>query len=423
VDGSREERAELLRFLGRPELQRLWPLVRERLERLGGARGSVLLAAAGEAERRAVAGLLGLAKLPRGALRIPLDHLDRALRESRFAVDLKTAMALAGGPLRDRAGERAEEGRRRQELWAMAASHPAVAARPDLLPWLAELRASGLLFRLARLASIGDERQLLEQALAVLGALPRAQGEEVRLPVLASEVLGHSHALDAGRPVATLVLRALALLADRPPPASACERRELWEGAGVITDDLSCDVLALGLAPAGGGAVGDGLRAFAAAGEPARITLRQLATRDLEFPADLRVRVCENPVVVAAAADHWGPASAPLVCLEGFANHAGRKLLAGLARQGATIAYHGDFDWAGLAIANSLRETVPFAPWRFAAADYRAALAGGGERPLLRGKAVAAQWDADLGPTMADAGVAIEEEAVLGLLLADLRAD
>jgi uncharacterized protein (TIGR02679 family) len=403
------EPADLLRFLGRPELSRLWPEVRGRLERLGGIRGTVRLAAAGEEERRAVAGLLGLARLPPGELRIPLDRLDRALRESRFGVDLRTAMTLLGGPLRDRAAERAEERLRREELWAEAASHPVIVARPALHRWLADLRAGGLV----------RNGELLAQALAVLAALTPPP-EDVRLPVLASAVLGASHGLDTGRPVATLVLRALAVLADRPPPRSARERRELWERAGVITDDLSCDVLVLGLAPAGGGRIGEGLRAFAAAGEPVRITLRQLAAGDLAFPPGLTVRVCENPVVVAAAADRWGSACAPLVCTGGFPNHAGRTLLAHLARHGAGILYHGDFDWAGLTIANTLRETVPFHPWRFTADDYRAALVSLGERPPLRGRPVEAAWDPALGRAMADSGVAVEEETVLGDLLEEL---
>jgi len=388
--------------------------VRDRLERLGGPRGTVRLATAGEDERRAVADLLGLSELPRGELRVRLDRLDRALRGSRLGIGLPAALEALGGPLRDLSGEREGERLRWQEIWERAEVHPTVAARPGLRRWLADLKASGLLRRLA----VGEECRLLEQALAVLSLLPR----EVRLPVLASEALGASHALDPGRPVATLVLRALALLAGRPPPRSAAERRDLWESAGVIADDLSCDVLVLGLAPAGGGRIGEALRAFASEGEPVRLTLRQLAGRDLHFPSSLRVRVCENPVVVSAAADRWGPHCPPLVCLGGFPNHAGRRLLSRLAHQGAELLYHGDFDWAGLQIANHLLKTIPIRPWRFMAEDYRRALGTEAERPALGDRPTAAQWDPDLAPAMAAAGVAVEEETVLEALLGDLLA-
>lgn len=411
------EAEELLRFLGRPELRRLWTEVRSRLEQLGGPRGTVLLADIGEAERLMVADLLGLATVPGGALRIRLDHLDQILRESRFAVDLQTAVELLDGPLRNRPGERAEERYSRQKLWEEAARHPIVAARPALQNWLDQLRTGGVL---RRLAGVTDERLLLEQALAVLAALFRPEAAAMRLPVLASEVLGDSHALDAGRPVATLVLRALAREADLHPPQNAAERRQLWAQAGVVADDLSCQVLVLGLAPVEGGRVGESLRALAAAGEPARITLRQLINGDLAFPPGLEIRICENPVVVAAAADRWGPACPPLVCLEGFASHAAHTLLARLSSRNAVFLYHGDFDWDGLRIANKLRETVPFRSWRFTAADYKAALGSGGERPPLRSRRVEASWDADLGRALAEGGLAVEEETVLGELLGDL---
>jgi uncharacterized protein (TIGR02679 family) len=412
---------ELLSFLGRRDLARLWPEVRGRLERLGQARGTVRLAGATEAERQAIAGLCGLPTVPEGELRVRLDHLDRALRASRFATDLRTAMTLLGGPLRDRTEEVARERRRREDLWGEASAHAAVRARPDLQRWLAELRAAGLA---RRLGGLNGERRLLQQALGVLGALPPEQSG-VRLPVLARVTLGHSHGLDAGRPVATLVVRALAFLAGQPPPRGAAARRACWERAGVIVDDLSCDVLALGVAPLGGGWIGDGLRAFAAAGEPVWITLRQLAAGDLTFPAGALVRVCENPVVVAAAADLGAARGGPLVCLNGFPNQACSMLLAMLARQGAEIWYHGDFDWAGLRIANHLRQEVPFHPWRFTAPAYRlavAALAPGAERLSLGDPPVEAVWDDALGAAMRDAGVSIEEEAVLGDLMTDLQA-
>jgi uncharacterized protein (TIGR02679 family) len=407
------EREEIVRALARPDLGRLWPEVRHRLERLGSPRGSVRLAEAGEDERRAVADLLGLSELPRGELRIRLDRLDRALRGSRLGIGLPAALEALGGPLRDLSGEREGARLRWQEIWERAEAHPAVSGHPVLRRWLADLRASGLLRRLAS----GEEARLLDQALAVLSLLPR----EMRLPVLASEALGASHALDPGRPVATLVLRALAVLADRPPPRSASERRDLWEKAGVIADDLSCDVLVLGLAPAGGGKIEEALRAFAAEGEPVRLTLRQLAGRDLRFPSPLQVRVCENPVVVSAAADRWGAQALPLVCLGGYPNQAGLRLLTRLAHQGADLLYHGDFDWAGLQIANHLLKTIPIHPWRFTAADYRRALETEAERPALGDRPVAAQWDPDLAAAMADADLVVEEETVLEELLGDLE--
>jgi uncharacterized protein (TIGR02679 family) len=403
---------EILRFLSRPGLRRLWPEVRDRLERLGGARGTVRLEGLDDTERLAMADLLGLPRLPEKELRVGLDRLDRVLRESRFGVDLRTAMEILGGPLRDRPGEREQERLRWESLWTEAETHPALEVWPALRAWLAELRISGLLKRLAP----GREEELLEQALAVLLFLSRPP-EGIRLPVLANEVLGTSHGLDPGRPVTPLVLRGLAAVADRPPPRSSAERRDLWNRAGVIENDLTCDVLVLGLAPLEGGLIGEGVRRFAEAGEPVRLTLRQLVGWDLVLPSAPRVYVCENPVVVAAAADRLGAACPPLVCVEGYPNQAALKLLGRLARQ-CEILYHGDFDWDGLRIANRILEAIPFQPWRFTAVEYRAAPKEGYE---LRTRPVEAAWNPELAPAMAEAGVAVEEEAVLGELLGDLE--
>jgi uncharacterized protein (TIGR02679 family) len=408
------EPEEILRFLARPGLRRLWPEVRDRLERLGGARGTVRLEGLEEDERRALADLLGLSRLPEGELRVGLDRLDRALRQSRFAIDLRTAMEILAGPLRDRPGEREQERLRWELLWAEAEADPVLAIWPGLRGWLADLRTSGLLRRLAP----GREEQLLRQALAVLLFLAEPP-DGIRLPVLANEVLGTSHGLDPGRPVTTLVLRGLAAVADRPPPRNSAERRDLWNRAAVVENDLSCDVLVLNLAPIEGGLIGEGVRRFAEAGEPVKLTLRQLIGWDCALPSAPRVYVCENPVVVAAAADRLGAACPPLVCVGGYPNHAVLTLLNKLARY-TELHYHGDFDWDGLRIANRLLEAVPFRPWRFTAADYRAALAAPKERYELRARQVEAAWDPELAPAMAEAGAAVEEEAVLGELLGDL---
>jgi len=401
------------RLLERPGWVRLWPLLREKAERLGGVRGTVVLEAASEEERAAVAGLLGLRELPPETLRLRLGRLDQALRSSRLGVGLEEVLTLQGGPLRDLPAERVRETRRRRELLSAARAHPLLDERPELGAWLDDLEASGLLVRLGR----GHEAELLDRAFQVLAALP---AEGVPLAVLANEILGSSHALDAGRPEATLVVRALAHTADRAPAGSARERRELWERAGVICDDLTTDVLTLGLELRGSCLLAQTSRAFAAAGEPQRLTLRQLARAELEIEKGIVVHVCENPAIVALAADELGPRSSPLVCTGGFPNAAVRTLLRGLEAAGAELVYHGDFDWPGLQIANTLWGELDLRPWRFGAADYRRAAAGAAEVPKLGGTPAEAVWDAELAPAMAEVGKAIEEEAVAAELLGDL---
>jgi uncharacterized protein (TIGR02679 family) len=231
-----------------------------------------------------------------------------------------------------------------------------------------------------------------------------------RVAVVAAELTGDAHGLDRGRPAATLVVHALAWLSEQPFPADAAGWRRIWSEAGVACDDLSCDVLVLNLP-------GWPL-------EPLRLTLRQASAWQAPPRSgqdDPPVFVCENPAVVAAAADHLGEQSPGMVCLDGMPSTAALVVLEALSATGRVVAYHGDFDWSGLTIASVLARKVPVArPWRFTTADYRGALGAGFGAVPLTGRATESPWDEDLAPAMAEAGVAVYEEQVLAGLLDDL---
>lgn len=79
-------------------------------------------------------------------------------------------------------------------------------------------------------------------------------------------------------------------------------------------------------------------------------------------------------------------------------------LLERLVSNGADSRYHGDFDWAGIRIAQGLRSRVHWTPWRFAADDYRAGLVGRGSSVLLSSDNTATPWDPDLERAMLAAG-------------------
>ena len=132
--------------------------------------------------------------------------------------------------------------------------------------------------------------------------------------------------------------------------------------------------------------------------------------------------VCENPNVLAIAADQLGPNCAPLVCTDGMPAAAQRTLLAQLRACGATLHYHGDFDWPGLHIGNHMVREHGARPWRFSATDYLAAVVDAPRpgRPLAAA-GVAALWDGALAKAMREEKLAIDEETLADLLLQDLR--
>ncbi|RJO74855.1 DUF2399 domain-containing protein [Nocardia panacis] len=151
------------------------------------------------------------------------------------------------------------------------------------------------------------------------------------------------------------------------------------------------------------------------------MTLRQLRTEPPHWSTGLMVSVVENPSVIAAAADHLGARTGPIVCTSGQPGAAVLLLVDQLARACARFRYHGDFDWYGIRIANFVRRHCRWEPWRFGCDDYLAAAAvHDGDR--LSGAPIDPARDCALGEAMDRIGRQVEEEAVTDLLLGDLGA-
>jgi uncharacterized protein (TIGR02679 family) len=416
----------LHRLLGGEPIAWLVGRARDRLEAGRPLNGSVTLLSATVEQRRAVERLTGRPPRSGTSLSVSLPEVDRVLRESGAAPGgLAEAVAVLTGPVRDLNRDRADTA----SAWATAFAplDDAVAGRAELAGWRVWLDATGVVRRLA--PSPGVALALLDQVAAVLGRLP---SPGVPIGRLAAECCGDAHALDDGRPAGTLALSAVRALGGLPFAAevSADSRRTAWASAGVHLDDLSSLVLCLGLPGDTRTALGRLLALHQEAGQPAVLTLRQLRCHDAELPARI-VRVCENPVVVAAAADELGRRCQPLVCVGGQPSAAGWRLLDLLTAGGAEFRYHGDFDWGGIRIASAVRQRVEhrqslWQPWRYDQDAYEAAAAAvsaghpAAQLPRLAGEPVATPWDPGLSAAMARHAVRIEEELSLDTLLADL---
>ncbi len=417
MTASGEDRIRAL--LGGPLYEKLFAAARRRVEEAGEGARSMTVAGLDPSERTALADLLGLGSLPDGSVRLDVERLDAALRESAAGMPLRGVLEALGGPLRDRRSERLGERAERERMWSEAREQLASAGRVELVEWLEALRASGALARAAR-AGGGLQQELLETVIPIALRLP-AIGE--LLAVFAASVAGDPHALDPGTPLGTLVLRAAAAIAGRRDvPSSAPERRRLWREVGIDCDSLSADVLLLGLRPAGEDRLARHLRESAAAGEPRRVTLRELSRSEITVARGTSVFVCENPAVVESAADALGARAAPLVCVEGVPSTAAVVLLRRLAAAGARVRVHADFDWAGLRIAEQVIAETRGEPWRFTAADYATGIAAGWAAPALAGAPARSGWDEALARDMERRGIAVAEEQVLGELIADLEA-
>ena len=418
-----EADARLHRLLGGEPVAWLVRRARDRLEAGSPLVGTVTLPAATPEQRRAVERLTGRAAHSGASLSVSLTVVDRILRDSGAAPGgLAEAVTRLTGPPRDRNRERAELA----AAWgaAFASLDAAVEGRGELARWRGWLDATGVVRRLA--PEPEHARLLLAQVAAVLGRLP---SRGVPIGRLAAECCGDAHALDDGRPVGTLVLSAVRALAGLPFAAegTADSRRAAWAAAGVHLDELSSLALCLGLPGDTRTALGRMLASCREAGQPTVLTLRQLRchTEPLNtgpLGAAL-VRICENPVVVAAAADELGARCQPLVCVGGQPSAAGWRLLRLLAAGGAEFGYHGDFDWGGVRIANAVHHRANWRPWRYDHVAYQAAVSA--VHPLaalgaLAGEPAATPWDLELATAMRHLNLRIEEELTLDDLLQDL---
>ncbi|MFF3425184.1 TIGR02679 family protein [Streptomyces sp. NPDC002602] len=396
------------RLLGDPGLSWLVDRVRRRLEREQSLTGPVSLSAPTEEQRAAAERLLGRSPGSGRSLTVRLDDVDAVLRRSGVSPHgLAAAVTALTGPVVALDSAKEADARAWQEAYApldaMANEIPALA------PWTVRMRGDGLLRRLV--GTPAAAHSLLGEVVTVLRALPA--DPPVSLPAFAARVLGAAHALDDDTPRATVTLAGIRALTGFPDGAGAEWRREAWASAGLLRDELSSTVLTLNLR-------GTPVLDWAAdAGEPTVLTLRQLIRNPLAICA-ASVRICENPTVLAAAADVHGADSAPLICLQGQPSVAAITLMRHLHQGGTTLHYHGDFDWGGLRIAAALLRRVPWLPWRYTTADYRAAaLTHPGGLPLT-GRPAEAPWDPCLPDALEELGVRIEEETVLDALLSDL---
>lgn len=415
----------LIRRLGGAELAELRRRMRRHFERHGHdpEKSGFHLTKLSAVEYEALALLIGLPPRSTQSVRIDIARFDAALREAGIANSLQEALEKLDGPIVNRTEAKAEL----QSRWSSVTGDQRL--HPTLCAWLRGSSAVGLLKRVSKQAP-RTAHQLLQQAHAVMQRLP-AQG--LTRAQLAADALGNAHALDNGQAIATVVLAALqhgASTGDQEQSPSEettdeadgarrpSERvRDIWARSGVLVNELARPALFLNLP------VRTPSNAPAAAGEPGYLSLRRLLRSPPAWDvADQIIYVCENPNIVSIAADQLGAACAPLVCTDGMPAAAQRVLLKQLSDAGAKLLYHGDFDWAGIHIANNVMKLCRCSPWCFGSEHYLQALetAPRKDRDLDETK-VAASWDQALTEVMQSHGMAIAEEAVASLLVNDLR--
>jgi uncharacterized protein (TIGR02679 family) len=416
----------LQRLLGGDHFALLRKRLRQRFERapLDAVVESFRIDKLSREEHAALASLLGRPLRYAGSLQVDVHLVDAAFQNAGIATSLRDALERLDGPIANLATTRLTL----QTLWSDVLG---ACANRELIGLLRAPAGIGLLKRLSR-QSPPAALQLCHRVEAALQRLP-ASG--ITRSQLAAEVLGDAHALDSGQPTATLVLAVWRQVIARtdnknddvdpagngePEPDGGSERdrdrdRDLWAKAGVLVNELARPALFLNLPQRDAENRGQG--------EPVYASLRSLLRSPPPWNvADRKVYVCENPNLVAIAADRWGSDCAPLVCTDGMPAAAQRCLLSQLAKARAQLWYHGDFDWPGIRIGNHVMREHGAQSWRFGVVDYEAAVdRTSALGQALTGKAARALWDEGLMAAMQRHRLSIAEEALAASLLEDLR--
>ncbi|GEC56678.1 uncharacterized protein (TIGR02679 family) [Bradyrhizobium japonicum] len=417
IDGD----GRLQRLLGGDALAPLRKRLRQRFERgpVDGKIQGLRLSNLSSAEHAALAGLMGRPARFSSSMQVDVQMIDAALSRAGVAPSLRDALESIDGPIIHAETARAEL----RAGWSKALSG---ATHQDLSSFLQTPFGMGLVKRLSN-GDTDAATRLCSQADIVLKLLP-AKG--MTRAQLAAKSLGDAHALDTGQAVATLVLaiwRKVNLDRDICDDAPALESarvrdngeeriRDIWAKAGILVNELARPALFLNLQ------ISSGRLLPLPSGEPTYASLRFLLRSDpLWMAKGQDIYVCENPNVLAIAADELGVNCAPMVCTEGMPAAAQRTILQQLVIAGARLHYHGDFDWPGLRIANHVIREFGAVPWRFEAKEYEAAVARA-PRPgfALAGLEVHALWDDALTASMRTHGLAIAEESLTDDLLQDL---
>jgi uncharacterized protein (TIGR02679 family) len=414
----------LERLLGGAPLVSLRKRLRQRFERavVEGGVERVRLSNLTTNEHAALASLLGRPVRFTSSMQVDVLAIDDSLRRAGIATSLRDALERIDGPIIHLKTSRQQ----RETLWSGAI---AGCDHKSLRAFLHRSAGLGLLKRLSS-GNPQSAAQLCSDVQSVLKALP-ANG--MTRAQLAANTLGDEHALDKGRPVATLVL---AICRDMVAPLRDADAtstdgqdengdrreadderaRDIWARAGVLVNELARPALILNLRARGLPALAE------ATGEPTYLSLRfLLRAAPCWEVAGQDIFVCENPNLLAIAADKLGARCGPLACTDGMPAAAQRTLLTQLAQAGARLRYHGDFDWPGVRIGNHVIRQYGALAWRFQAPDYVAAIQSA-PRPGrgLEGPQTAASWDPSLAPAMQLHQQAIAEELVADCLLGDL---
>lgn len=361
-------------FSKNPGYKRIMEQLFKLYRRNGRVAGMVRLPDATAPERDALRALFG--RSFSGEVKFRAQEFDAALQESRFGgVCLKDVLeAYFHVAIHTNKEIRVKKEQQFEQL--LQAAHQA--ARSDTCKqWLGALEAKSkergyFLLRKEMKKDFDAAKTALCNAITAIDELESRPKEDLRLAVFSGFVMKDPHALDGDVPCGQLFLHLLASRLNRPYPANAEERDDLYFENGILCDSISSTVTQVGLCLKDGPAEHPAFMSFRQRHECCTLSLANLNRLISASSPTGRAYLVENQMLFSQLCDHAARFHSPLICTSGQLQVAVLRLLDMLTASGTTLFYAGDFDGGGISIAAKLLNRYPnhLHLWHMSVQDY-----------------------------------------------------
>lgn len=331
-----------------PGFQRVMEQLLIRYRRNGHAAGTIQLDNASEQEHDALCGLFGRPFL--GEVKFKVQDFDAALQASRFeGVDLKAVLEIYFHTSIRTNRERKDQ--KEQQFEQMLESAYRVARREICKKWLDAIKAKrkdrGYLLLAKEIAKdFQSTKTSVCQAIWAMDELGNPSKDMLRLAVFSAQATTDPHALDCDTLCGQLFLHLLSMERNRPYPAGAEERDEVYFENGILCDSISSTVTQVGLILRENQMEHPAFKEFRQRDECCTLSLTNLNTISSAASPSGKVYLIENQMLFSQLCDHANDFHSPLICTSGQLQVAVLRLLDMLVASGTMLYYAGDFDGA-----------------------------------------------------------------------------
>lgn len=361
-------------FRQTPGFERVMEQLLIRYRRNGHAAGTIRLDNPSQQERDALCGLFGRTFLE--DVKFKVQDFYSALQSSRFeGVDLKEVLEEYFHTSIHTSREL--KNKKEQQFERLLGSAYKVARSNTCKNWLDAIKAKrkdrGYLLLMKEMSR--DFQSTATNVCKAIWAMDELENHlrtMFRLAVFSAQATTDPHALDNDSLCGQLFLHLLSMRLNRPYPAAAEERDEVYFENGILCDSISSTVTQVGLVLREQQGEHPAFKEFRERNECCTLSLTNLNNISSAESPSRKAFLIENQMLFSQLCDQAKDFHSPLICTSGQLQVAVLRLLDMLVASGAALYYAGDFDGGGISIAARLLARYPnnLHLWHMTADDY-----------------------------------------------------